>query len=265
MLDRTFSTLLTVATTAALLVPAAAAGAPGPPASTGSGEQVERLERVVAKRWGEITRIDGGLRFRASQHDSRLVMTRAGARVRFHDRALRRWLFVPRGCRRVAVETGIAATCRIPAGTSPTAPLLLEIVPRLGDDRIDGSALGAEFRLTLLGDAGRDVLIGGDGSDYFNGAFQGDRAVGNGGDDFIRLGDANDVAYGGPGKDHVVGLAGDDRLFGGDGDDLLEGSEDDDTLIGGPGIDNLRCGLGTDARDNDPDDPASRDCERIAS
>jgi len=254
MLDRTARTMLALATTAALLVPAAAAGGTGP---TESGE------RLRAKRWGEITRIDGGLRFRASQHDSRLVMTRVGNRIRFHDRALRRWLFVPRGCQRVAVEIGIAASCRIPAGTSPADRLLLEIVPRLGDDRIDGSALGAEFRLTLLGDAGRDVLIGGDGPDYLNGAFGGDRAVGNGGRDFIRLGDENDVAYGGPDDDELVGLAGSDRLFGGEGDDTLKGSEGNDRLIGGPGSDILLCGLGTDARDDDPDDPASRDCEQI--
>lgn len=219
-------------------------------------------ERLRAQRWGEITRIDGGLLFRASQHDSRLVVTRDGARVRFHDRALRRWLSIPRGCRRVAVETGIAASCRVPDTTTPADPMLLEIVPRLGDDRIDASALGAEFQLTVLADAGHDVVFGGAGNDYVNGAFGVDRVHGGAGKDFIRSGGAADIVDGGTGDDRLVGLESDDWLSGNEGDDRLEGGVGNDTLLGGPGSDVLLCGDGNDTSDdNTPDDDAARHCE----
>jgi serralysin len=250
MLARTSRSLLVLAAILAFVAPATATDA------------ADASERARAKRWGEITRIDGGLRFRASQHDSRLVMTRDGDRLRFHDRALRRWLSLPRGCHRVTVERGIAASCRVPATATPATPLLLQIWPRLGDDRIDGSALGAEFRMEVLGDAGNEVIFTGAGDDYINGAFGADRVDGGGGKDFIRLGDGADDGDGGAGDDRVVGLEGDDLLAGGEGDDTLEGGVGNDTLLGGPGSDVLLCGDGTDSSDaNTPDDDAERHCE----
>lgn len=255
MLNRTFRTVLTIATAVALVVPAAATATAAAPADSG--------ERVVAKRWGEITRIDGGLRYRASGHDNRLVMSRDGARIRFHDRAMRRWVSLPRGCRRVAVERGIAATCRIPVATTPADPLLLEIVPRLGDDRIDGSALGAEFRLSVLADDGNDVVLGGAGDDFVNGAMGLDRVRGGLGDDWIRTGDGHDVVDGEGGADRLVGTAGDDHLSGGIGEDQLEGGTGNDTLLGGPGSDILLCGAGTDTTDDDGDLDQPVNCEQV--
>lgn len=257
MLNRTSRTALTIATAVALVVPATATATATAPGDAG--------ERVLAKRWGEITRIDGGLRYRASGHDNRLVMTRDGTRIRFHDRAMRRWVAMPRGCRRVAVARGIAATCRIPVATTPADPLLLEIVPRLGDDRIDGSALGAELRLSVLADHGNDVVLGGAADDFVNGAMGLDRVHGGLGDDWIRTGDGHDVVDGEGGADRLVGTAGDDHLSGGIGEDQLEGGTGNDTLLGGPGSDILLCGAGTDTTDDDGDLDQPVDCEQVQS
>jgi serralysin len=250
MLPRTYRAALSLIAAAALVVPATATGA------------ADQSDRARPKRWGEITRIDGGLRYRASQHDSRLVMRREGDRLVLVDHAERRWLSLPRGCHRVTVDVGIGASCRVPATATAADPLQLQIWPRLGDDRVDGSALGAEFQIEVLGDAGNDVIFTGAGKDYVNGAFGRDRVNGGAGRDFIRTGDANDVANGGAGNDHLVGLEGDDRLFGSEGADKLEGGVADDTLLGGAGSDILLCGDGNDsADDNDADDDAARHCE----
>jgi serralysin len=245
-------TALAIAGAAALTLPLAGAvdAAPRP------GQ-----ERLGEQRWAVITRIDDGFRYRASEHDSRLVMTRVANRVRFHDRALRRFLSIPPGCRQVAVERGIAATCRIPDTATPANPLLLEIVPRLGNDRVDGSELGAEFKLSVLADAGDDVVFGGAGDDFVNGSIGVDRVHGGPGNDWIRTGDGNDVADGGAGHDRVVGTAGSDQLAGSVGNDLLEGGIGNDLLLGGPGEDVLRCGDGYDTTDDDGDLDSARNCE----
>lgn len=212
--------------------------------------------------WGEITRIDGGYRYRASAHDSRLQLTRVDDRLVFHDRGERNWISLPRGCHRVTVDVGIAASCHIRSTATAADPLQLEIWPRLGDDHVDASALGAEFQMEVLGDAGNDVVLTGGGDDYVNGAWGADQVDGGAGADFLRTGDGNDTADGGAGNDHVVGLAGDDHLAGSDGDDVLEGGDGNDTLLGGPGSDILKCGDGYDVSDaNIPDDDGQSHCE----
>ena len=45
--------------------------------------------------------------------------------------------------------------------------------PRLGDDRVDASTLPDSVAMTVLGDAGDDVVLFGGGPDFFNG-FTGD-------------------------------------------------------------------------------------------
>lgn len=233
MLDRTCRAVLPLVAAAALLAPATAIG---------SGTS----DRTLSPRWGKILRIDGGYRFVASEHDSRLVMARDGTRVLFHDRALRRWKELPRGCRAVAVDRGIAATCRIPAATSPAAPMLLEVLPRLGDDRVDATKLGPEFTLRVLGADGNDVVALGSGDDFFNGAAGDDRASG------------------GIGEDELVGVGGADHLSGNIGEDTLRGGDGDDTLLGGPGEDSLFCGPGVDTTDDDGQTDGVSHCEELA-
>jgi len=253
VIPRIFRTALAIALAATLTVLAPSAVDAAPRAAQ---------ERAGEQRWAEITRVEGGFRYRASQHDSRLEMTRVGDRVKFHDRALRRFLSIPRGCRQVAVERGIAATCRIPGTTTPADPLLLEIVPRLGNDRVDGRELGAEFKLSVLADDGDDVVFGGAGRDFVNGSIGVDRVHGGPGDDWIRAGEGDDIAAGGAGHDRVVGSAGNDQLAGNVGDDVLEGGVGNDLLLGGPGEDTLLCGDGVDTTDDDGDLDEPRRCEQ---
>ncbi len=102
-----------------------------------------------------------------------------------------------------------------------------------GDDRLAASGRGSEFigpmpqgSLSLRGEEGDDLLIGGP---------QHDRIRGQEGEDLI---------YGRAGSDDLTGDEGDDRLYGGGGDDrLATGSEEGgpfyDFLSGGPGRDAL--------------------------
>lgn len=245
---------VSLAAAVALVAPAAATGAAVPG------------DRAPNPRWAEITRIDGGFRYVASKYDSRLTITRVGNRVVFHDRAMRRFrAALPGGCRAVAIEPGIAASCRIPATATPSNPLQLEIVPQGGNDRVDGSALGAAVRLSVEPGTGDDTVLGGAGDDELNGALGVDTVTGGEGDDTIIVGPGNDVAGGGAGDDRVVGGDGADQLGGDEGDDLLEGGDGNDILLGGAGSDTMLCGPGDDTSDdNEADDDTSRHCEHLA-
>ncbi|MEZ0578681.1 hypothetical protein [Nocardioides sp. MH1] len=258
MLPRTRLALLSLALGAlALVVPAASL------ASTHGADG--GADRTVTKRWIQISRIDGGFRYQASLHDNDLTITRTGGRVLFADRAARVVRTLPHGCRRVAVETGRAVSCRIPATTSVAQPLQLRIEPQRGDDRVDGSALTAEMQLTLLGAQGDDELLGGAAADFVNGAAGVDQVHGGPGNDTIRTGDGDDVADGGVGDDHVIGTAGDDQLAGSVGDDVLEGGDGNDLLLGGPGEDSLLCGDGDDTTDDDGELDLVRHCEHTVA
>jgi hypothetical protein len=79
------------------------------------------------------------------------------------------------------------------------------------------SPLGAIFLpVTMTGDAGNDVLVGGALPDTLSG------------------GDGNDALYGGPGNDALNGGAGDDFLEGDAGADSLLGGDGDDTASWAP-------------------------------
>jgi hypothetical protein len=238
MFRRTSRAALALAATAAVLLPATPDGATA-------------AERAPSPRWAEITRIDGGFRYLASRYDSKLSITRSGDRVVFHDRAMRRFReALPAGCRRVAVERGIAASCRIPATATGADPLLLAIVPQAGDDRVNGSTLGAELKLSVEPGQGDDTVLGGAAGDLLNGALGIDHVTGGPGRDLIKVGAGNDIADGGTGNDRVVGGDGNDELSGSAGDDQLEGGAGNDLLLGGPGGDLMLCGPGHDTTDD---------------
>lgn len=80
----------------------------------------------------------------------------------------------------------------------------------LGNDMIEGIAVGTKVSLSLLGGDGNDTLIGGAGSDLLDG---------------------------GIGDDRLEGRSGNDRLFGRDGNDFLSGGIGRDKLYGGMGAD----------------------------
>ena len=210
-----------------------------------------------------ITRTRHGYVYRAGQQDSRLFVTKARGGVRFHDKGTRKFRSIPRACRRVKVRAGIAAVCRVPARTSRRSPMLLEIWPRLGDDLVDGSTMPAKFQMSVLADAGRDIVRLGAGDDFVNGAMGNDLVRGGAGDDWIRTGPDHDLLIGGPGDDKLVGSDGRDVLRGGRGADWLGGGNGADRLYSrDAGRDVVSCGGGFDRGRADRADRLSG-CERL--
>jgi mRNA-degrading endonuclease toxin of MazEF toxin-antitoxin module len=209
----------------------------------------------------EITRVEGGLRFRSSLHDDRVTVTRSGDRVRFEDTAARVVRALPRRCRLANAEAGRAVLCRIPADISAGSPLRIDVEPGGGNDQVDGSTLGVEIRLDVLGAAGDDDIATGAGADSVNGAGGIDTVRSGDGNDFVRVGDGDDIADGGTGDDHILGTAGNDQLTGNTGDDVLEGGDGNDLLLGGTGEDSLLCGNGIDTTDDDGDTDRPHQCE----
>jgi Ca2+-binding RTX toxin-like protein len=74
---------------------------------------------------------------------------------------------------------------------------------------------------TLHGAGGKDVLLGGSGSD---------KIAGGPGDDLLRGRGGNDAIFGGPGSDVLKGGSGDDSLHGGPGPDVLNGGSGTNTV-----------------------------------
>ncbi|MBX9750205.1 MAG: hypothetical protein K5Q68_11510 [Roseococcus sp.] len=111
-----------------------------------------------------------------------------------------------------------------------------------GDDSIAGR-VGDD---TLSGGAGRDTLRGGADQDDLSGGAGDDSLFGEGGHDTLRGDDGQDRLGGGAGEDLLSGGAGQDTLLGDAGDDTLRGDAGADTLRGGLGLDQLDGGLGDD-------------------
>jgi Ca2+-binding RTX toxin-like protein len=121
--------------------------------------------------------------------------------LRYRDTHTGRVSQLPRTCRREQVEKGVSVVCVIPPRVRDH--MFVQVWPRLGNDYVDGRDLPRKFRLWVLADGGRDVVYGGDGNDFVNGAMDGDRAYGGRGNDFLR---------GGPGANHLVGGPGHDKV-----------------------------------------------------
>jgi Ca2+-binding RTX toxin-like protein len=97
---------------------------------------------------------------------------------------------------------GLAATVKVTNGAPATDSLTVNQLA--GDDVVDASGVAAGLtRLVLNGDAGDDVLLGGDGPDTING------------------GENDDVLIGGPGADVLDGGPGDNVLI--QGEDVARG------------------------------------------
>ncbi len=243
MIPRALAIAAALVCSGVLVAPVTAGGSEPPIVLDGSGPTP-----IPLKNQAMISKTEWGLRYRAGQQDSHLVVTRVGNLVRYRDTGTREWRkdgkAMPRSCDRETVATGIAATCRVPAAYSNGETMFLEIWPRLGDDFVDGSQLPANVRLWALGDKGHDTVFGGAGDDFVNGAQDNDEAHGGGGDDWLRTG------------------IGDDTVWGDDGDDLLRTVEDNDEIHGGAGADEIGCGPGDDDEAwYDDDDVNVRDCE----
>ena len=168
-----------------------------------------------------ILRTTYGYRFISGAQNAHLRVKVVNGRLRFRDTGLGSFKSLPSSCTRVRVSPGALASCKVPDVTGLRNPLLLEIRPRLGNDRVDGRGLPARFEMAVLADAGRDVLFGGRGNDYLGGATENDRSIGGGGRDWIRGGDGRDRLWGGMDGDSVVGMAGRDAVHGGPGKDRV--------------------------------------------
>jgi Ca2+-binding RTX toxin-like protein len=129
----------------------------------------------------------------------------------------------PKGSATGAAITGLAAKITVTGLASD----LLEIRGLGGDDLIDGTGLPATTRLRADGDAGDDILLGGDGDDVLSG---GDGA------DLVLTGRGDNVAFGGAGDDRLHGEDGEDVLDGGVGFDVLRAGPGDDVLLGGEDV-----------------------------
>ena len=170
----------------------------------------------------KIIRTRYGYRLTSGQQSSRMTIKLTSRGLKFADTRTRAWKSLPRACRaRNRNARGIVAFCRVPAGSSPSNPVLVEVHPRLGDDRVNARTLPATFQLAVLADAGADTVRTGAGDDFINGAFQSDRIFGGGGNDWIRGGSGDDHIRGGGGDDYIVGQEGDDDIRGGSGDNRI--------------------------------------------
>lgn len=214
-----------------------------------------------------LDRTEHGYRFRAGQQDTDLTITvTARGRLRFVDTGTKAFKDLVGVCKRRSVPTGIAAVCPIPPGITAARPLLIEVWPRLGDDHVDTSSLPETYAVTVLGDAGREVVTFGAGWDFFNGHTGRDVIHGGDGNDWIRVGKDNDLVYGEGDDDQIIDQddGGNDVLFGGPGDDRLGGNSGIDRLVGGEGYDFVLCGDGVDVAVSDGSDRFNGDCEVIA-
>jgi Ca2+-binding RTX toxin-like protein len=111
-----------------------------------------------------------------------------------------------------------------------------------GNDTLIGNG-NSDF---LSGDAGEDILYGGTGDDFLLGETGNDILYGGADHDLIYGGTGSDYAYGEAGADQILGQDGNDFIFGGDGVDTLVGGEGDDYVEGGSGIDYVYGGNGFD-------------------
>ena len=109
------------------------------------------------------------------------------------------------------------------------------VVGTLGPDLIDCSA--STVGVTIVGLAGDDFLIGGQGNDIIMAGEGNDWIFSRAGDDILIGDEGKDGLFAGPGKDLLRGGDDNDTLFGGAGDDLLYGGKGDDPLFGASGND----------------------------
>ncbi|WP_355582585.1 putative Ig domain-containing protein [Xanthomonas cannabis] len=115
----------------------------------------------------------------------------------------------------------------------------------VGDTHTIGVSLyGEEGDDVLIGGAGSDLLDGGTGNDVISGSAGQDVVFGGDGDDLLSGGTGNDRLDGGEGTDEIYGEAGADVIDGGAGNDVLWGDGQSDQLAGGDDI--LRGGAGND-------------------
>ena len=256
---RTFSSVLVAALTVAVIgvpaLPASAAGGDTPPTELvdhgGTAIPLNNKAMILDSKWGPV--------YSAGQQNSKLNVTVSADHktITFRDRGIDGWKpgreYFPRHCKKQRVKRGIKATCTILPRFQNG--MFVQIWPRLGNDRINGSTLPSWVRFWVLTDKGDDTVYGGAGDDFVNGYTGVDTVHGGDGNDWIRTGQDDDVIYADAGNDELlIGGDGNDEIHGGIGTDKVGGGPGNDLLYGDEGPDNLVCADGTDTTDNDPAD-----------
>lgn len=197
---RTISTFF-IALVAGLVVGISPASADHPPLMLGPGDAgVSDLGGAAIIRYSKY-----GPVYISGQHNQHLRVTYVEKlnSIRFRDTRTGRFkTAIPDRCFKEQVKVGVSAVCKVPPRFN-SKRMFIQVWPRLGHDYTDGRTLGARFRLWVLTDAGNDVVYGGDGADFVNGAKGNDRIFGGKGSDWLR---------GGPGADSIVGGDGSDRV-----------------------------------------------------
>jgi len=130
----------------------------------------------------------------------------------------------------VVTENLSQGTDAIRTSVTYTLPANVEVLELLGSAAINGT--GNSLDNDLFGNAGANVLIGGDGNDVI---------YGQAGNDTIDAGNGNDIVWGGAGNDTITLGAGSDVLIfaAGDGNDTVtdfSAMQDVIRLIGIPGF-----------------------------
>lgn len=126
--------------------------------------------------------------------------------------------------------------------TSDDLPMHVRVFGNAGDDVLRGGNALDE----LFGGAGDDVLRGGLRRDRLFGGLGNDLLAGGLGDDFLHGGKNADVVRGQRGADLIFGGLGFDRLVGGSGSDTIWGGMGGDVILGGDGADLIHGGAGAD-------------------
>jgi serralysin len=232
--------------------------------ATKAAAQYDSRRPLKFERWATMAKTSYGYYYDAGQQDTHLVITRVKGGVRFADTHTDVLRSKAKACDRKPARVGIVLVCRVPKTVDKRHPMTLRVFTRLGNDRIDSSALSAEFELYMLCDAGRETVKTGAGNDFINGAQNNDRIWGGGGADWIRTGKGDDQIWGGPGRDRLAGVYGRDEIHGGDGNDRVGGGSGNDRLVAGDGTDFVICGTGTDNANAQRTDRILADCESVA-
>lgn len=96
------------------------------------------------------------------------------------------------------------------------------------------------------GSEGRQVIVGGPGSNTINVGNGDDKVTGGRSSDIINGGAGDDDIEGGAGNDNIDAGADDDDVEGGSGNDIINAGTGNDTVSGDTGNDNITGGAGSD-------------------
>jgi serralysin len=199
-MTRRVALLIIAIATLGMSLGASPAAVADPPMMLGPGDaQVHNIKDEALIRWSKW-----GFVYIAGQQDSRLEITfdEDANTLRYADKGTKELGTIPERCDSEKVDTGISVVCTIPEKFDDKK-MFVQVWPRLGNDRVDGRTLPSRFRLWALVDAGKDVVRGGAGDDFVNGAKDADRVYGGEGDDFLRTGPGDDQLWGDDGADRL--------------------------------------------------------------